>query len=45
MRELDEEALDEATKPALEALRALPDTDVVRRGISDVLVFQHVIGG
>ena len=41
MRELDEAALEEATRPAIEALRALPATDVVRRAIAEVVVLRR----
>ncbi len=41
MRELDEAALDEVTKPAIEALRSLPDTEGIRRAVSDFVVFER----
>jgi ubiquinone/menaquinone biosynthesis C-methylase UbiE len=41
MRELDEAALDEVTKPAIEALRSLPDTEGIRRAVSDLVVFER----
>ena len=44
MRELDEAALEEVTRPAIEALRALPNTETTRRSSTDVIVFQHLIG-
>jgi ubiquinone/menaquinone biosynthesis C-methylase UbiE len=41
MRELDEGTVDEVTKPAAKALRALPDEPVTRRAIADVLVLRQ----
>lgn len=41
MRELDDQALEEVTKPAIEALRALPDGPSPRRATADVLVLHR----
>jgi hypothetical protein len=41
MSELDEAAIDEATRPAIEALRALPDDDCIRRATADMLVLSQ----
>jgi hypothetical protein len=41
LRELDDPAIDEVTRLAVEALRSLPDTDRLRRAVSDVLVFHR----
>lgn len=41
MRELDEEAVDEITRPVVEALRSLPDGPSLRRATADVLVFRQ----
>jgi ubiquinone/menaquinone biosynthesis C-methylase UbiE len=41
MRELDDAALAAATRPAIEALRALPPGDTERRGITDVIVLRN----
>jgi ubiquinone/menaquinone biosynthesis C-methylase UbiE len=41
MRELDDAAAEAATRPAIEALRALPPGDTERRGITDVIVLQN----
>jgi SAM-dependent methyltransferase len=41
MRELDDAAIDEATGPAIEALRALPDEDCIRRATADMLVLSQ----
>lgn len=40
LRELDDVAVDEATRPAIEALRALPPGDTVRRGFVDLIVLE-----
>jgi ubiquinone/menaquinone biosynthesis C-methylase UbiE len=40
LRELDEERIEEATRPAIEALSAMPDEVRTRRGIADVIVFE-----
>jgi hypothetical protein len=40
LRELDDAAIDEVTRPAVEALRSLPDTDCLRRAVSDLVVFR-----
>ena len=40
MRELDETSIEEATRPALDTLRALPDEPVVRRAIAELLVLR-----
>ena len=40
MRELDEEAIDEVTAPAVRALRALPATDHPRRAVAEMIVFR-----
>jgi SAM-dependent methyltransferase len=40
MRELDEDAVELATRPAVDALKALPKHDVVRRSTADMVVFQ-----
>jgi ubiquinone/menaquinone biosynthesis C-methylase UbiE len=41
MRELDETAIEEVTRPAVEALRALPATDRLRRATSEMVVLQR----
>jgi hypothetical protein len=41
MRELDDAAVAAATRPAIEALRALPPGDTERRGIADVIVLRN----
>ncbi|MGO9964295.1 MAG: class I SAM-dependent methyltransferase [Acidimicrobiales bacterium] len=41
LRELDDAAIDEVTRPAVEALRSLPDTDHLRRTVSDLIVFHR----
>ena len=41
MRELDEEAVDEVTAPAVRALRALPATDHARRAVAEMIVFRQ----
>lgn len=40
MRELDDEALADATRPAVAALSALPDVDTVRRATADMVVLE-----
>jgi SAM-dependent methyltransferase len=40
LRELDDSAQDEATRPAIDALRALPPGETPRRGIVDVIVLR-----
>jgi ubiquinone/menaquinone biosynthesis C-methylase UbiE len=41
MRELDEAAIEEVTRPAVEALRARPATEEVRRGIAEIVVLRR----
>ncbi|MFP3907416.1 MAG: class I SAM-dependent methyltransferase [Acidimicrobiales bacterium] len=41
MRELDDTAVEEVTRPAVEALRALPATDCIRRATAEMIVFEH----
>jgi hypothetical protein len=41
MRELDEDTILEVTEPAIEALRALPATEKIRRATADMIVFEH----
>jgi ubiquinone/menaquinone biosynthesis C-methylase UbiE len=41
MRGLDEDALDLATRPAVDALEALPKSDIVRRATAEIVVFQR----
>jgi hypothetical protein len=41
MRELDEADIEEVTRPAVEALLALPPTDELRRATADMLVLQR----
>jgi hypothetical protein len=38
---LDEDAVEEVTRPATEALRALPATDGVRRATAEMIVFRR----
>jgi len=41
MQELDECAIEEVTRPAIDALRALPATDDTRRATAEIIVFQR----
>jgi SAM-dependent methyltransferase len=41
LRELDEAAIEEATRPAIEALEALPDENDLRRATADMLVLSQ----
>ncbi len=41
MRELDEASFEEVTRPAIEVLKALPATDVVRRATAEMVVFRR----
>jgi len=41
MRELDEIAIDEVTRPAIVALKALPETDQIRRSTVEAIVFER----
>jgi ubiquinone/menaquinone biosynthesis C-methylase UbiE len=41
LRELDETAIEDVTRPAVEALRALPPTEMVRRATAELIVFQR----
>jgi ubiquinone/menaquinone biosynthesis C-methylase UbiE len=41
MRELDESSVEEVTRPAIEVLKALPATDVVRRATAEIVVFRR----
>jgi ubiquinone/menaquinone biosynthesis C-methylase UbiE len=40
LRELDEEAIEEVTRPAVEALKSMPATECLRRATTDVIVLQ-----
>ena len=41
LRELGEEDIVQATRPAIEALEALPDVDSLRKATADVLVLRR----
>jgi ubiquinone/menaquinone biosynthesis C-methylase UbiE len=41
LRELDEEAIEEVTRPAIEALKALPVEDEIRRATSEMVVLRR----
>jgi hypothetical protein len=41
MRELDEDAIEEVTRPAIDALRALPAQDVIRRATVEMAVLRR----
>jgi ubiquinone/menaquinone biosynthesis C-methylase UbiE len=41
LRELDEADVEDVTRPAIDALRAMPEGDVVRRGSSEMVVLQR----
>ena len=41
LRELDEDAIEEVTRPAIQALKALPATDVVRRATAEIVVLRR----
>ena len=41
MRELDEGAIEEVTRPAIDALRALPAREVVRRATAELVVLRY----
>lgn len=41
MRELDDVAIEEVTRPAIEALQALPPEESVRRATAEMIVLQH----
>ncbi len=41
MRELDEGSIEEVTRPAIDALRALPPTEVVRRATAEMVVLKR----
>jgi ubiquinone/menaquinone biosynthesis C-methylase UbiE len=41
LRELDDDTAERATRPAVDALEALPQRDVVRRGIAELIVLQR----
>jgi ubiquinone/menaquinone biosynthesis C-methylase UbiE len=41
MRELDENAIEEVTRPAVEALKALPPGDDIRRATAETVVFHR----
>ena len=41
LRELDEAVIEEVTKPAVKALKALPDTDDLRRATAELVVLQR----
>jgi SAM-dependent methyltransferase len=40
MRELDEDAIQEVTQPAIDALQALPATETIRRATAGMIVFE-----
>jgi ubiquinone/menaquinone biosynthesis C-methylase UbiE len=41
LRALDEKAIEDVTRPAIDALAALPATDTVRRATAEMIVFQR----
>jgi hypothetical protein len=41
LRELDEAGIEAVTRPAIEALRALPETDSVRRATAEAVVLHR----
>lgn len=41
LRQLDEAAIEDVTGPAVEALRALPATEIVRRATAEMIVFER----
>ena len=41
LRELDEAAIEEVTRPAIEALRAIPGDDHLRRATADMVILQR----
>jgi ubiquinone/menaquinone biosynthesis C-methylase UbiE len=41
MRELDEAGIEEVTRPAIQALQALPATDYIRQATADMVVMQQ----
>jgi ubiquinone/menaquinone biosynthesis C-methylase UbiE len=41
LRQLDEAAIEDVTRPAVEALRALPPTEMVRRATAELIVFER----
>jgi hypothetical protein len=44
MRELDEAAIDEVTRSAVEALRSMPDTEGLRRAVCEFAILHRVDG-
>ena len=41
LRRLDEAAIADVTRPAIDALRALPATDFIRRATAELIVFER----
>jgi ubiquinone/menaquinone biosynthesis C-methylase UbiE len=41
LRDLDEDAIEEVTRPTIQALQALPATDHIRRATAEMIVFQR----
>lgn len=41
LRQLDEAAVEDVTRPAIDALRALPATDFIRRATAELIVFER----
>ena len=41
LRQLDEDAIEEVTGPAVEALRALPATEQLRQATAEMIVFRR----
>ena len=41
MRELDEAAIDEVTRSAVEALRSMPDTEGLRRAVCEFAILHR----
>ena len=41
-RELDDDAVEAVTRPAIEALQAVPPTDIIRRATSEMVVFRRL---
>lgn len=42
LRSLDDEAIESVTRPAIEELRRLPESDVARRGVGEILTLERI---
>lgn len=42
LRDLDDETVEKVTRPAIKALEALPESDLLRRGVGEILTLERI---